>query len=320
MLALAKQSDLLQRHGTPPMTKRASPSELYLHSEPISRSSSPSPHSDMHSPRLRRTRNPQLNPSPRTSSGSPPGEPPSRFPNLRTRCRPTICATQPSARSSISPSEEPNSASISPTSSAPTPCTSLRRTSRARSRPARPRSTPPPTSPSPSREARSVTIPTGAEVVSDPIDFPAAPLSNLAVTFHLDTPPAQETGHPGSRATTYYVHGDFVAAPALTDAEARRPLVSALRRRRPRRARSRHHHRPRRLHHRWPRSHHQWQRPLDRRPRRAPPGHSCHKQRRGLQSGYRRQPPAHRWPRPQRALPLRSRRHRPGRRALAHRL
>ncbi len=63
----------------------------------------------------------------------------------------------------------------------------------------------------------SVTIPTGSEVLSDPIDFPAAPLSNLAITFHLDTPPAQQTGHPGSRATTYYVHGDFVSAPNLTD-------------------------------------------------------------------------------------------------------
>jgi lysophospholipase L1-like esterase len=63
----------------------------------------------------------------------------------------------------------------------------------------------------------SVIIPTGAEVLSDPIDFPAALLSSLAVTFHLDTPPAQQTSHPGSRATTYYVHGDFVAAPNFTD-------------------------------------------------------------------------------------------------------
>ncbi len=63
----------------------------------------------------------------------------------------------------------------------------------------------------------SVTIPTGAEVLSDPIDFPAAPLSSLAVTFHLDTPPAQQTGHPGSRATTWYVHGDAVAAPNFAD-------------------------------------------------------------------------------------------------------
>ncbi len=62
-----------------------------------------------------------------------------------------------------------------------------------------------------------VAVPPGAEFVSDPIEFPVAPLSNLAVTFHLDTPPAPETGHPGSRATSYYVHGDSVAAANLTD-------------------------------------------------------------------------------------------------------
>ena len=62
-----------------------------------------------------------------------------------------------------------------------------------------------------------MTIPIGAEILSDPIEFPAAPLSNLAVTFHLDTPPAQQTGHPGSRATTWYVHGDTVAASNFTD-------------------------------------------------------------------------------------------------------
>ncbi len=58
-----------------------------------------------------------------------------------------------------------------------------------------------------------VTIPPGAEFVSDPVAMPAAPLSDLAVTFHLDAPPAVETGHPGSRATSYYLHGDFVSAP-----------------------------------------------------------------------------------------------------------
>lgn len=63
----------------------------------------------------------------------------------------------------------------------------------------------------------TVIIPSGAEVVADPIDFSAASLSDLAVSFHLDTPPARQTGHPGSRATTYYVHGDSVAAPTLTD-------------------------------------------------------------------------------------------------------
>ncbi len=48
-------------------------------------------------------------------------------------------------------------------------------------------------------------------------NFPVAPLSDLAVTFHLDSPPAGETGHPGSRATSYYVHGDFVSAANFTE-------------------------------------------------------------------------------------------------------
>lgn len=62
-----------------------------------------------------------------------------------------------------------------------------------------------------------VTVPPGAEFVSDPISFSVAPLSDLALTFHLDDPPARETSHPGSRETTYYVHGDFVGAANLID-------------------------------------------------------------------------------------------------------
>ncbi|MGA7157175.1 MAG: SGNH/GDSL hydrolase family protein [Acidobacteriaceae bacterium] len=65
--------------------------------------------------------------------------------------------------------------------------------------------------------APDVIIPAGAEFLSDPIDFPAPPLSNLAISFHLDAPPARETSHPGSRATTWYVHGDAVASPTLTN-------------------------------------------------------------------------------------------------------
>jgi lysophospholipase L1-like esterase len=64
-----------------------------------------------------------------------------------------------------------------------------------------------------------VTIPPGAEYVSDPIDMPVAPLSDLAVTFYLEAPPNVETGHPGSRATSYYLHGDFVSAPDLPAAK-----------------------------------------------------------------------------------------------------
>ncbi len=64
--------------------------------------------------------------------------------------------------------------------------------------------------------APDVTIPAGAEFVSDPITFNAPALSDLAVSFHLDVPPARETSHPGSRATSWYVHGNAVSAPSLS--------------------------------------------------------------------------------------------------------
>lgn len=67
--------------------------------------------------------------------------------------------------------------------------------------------------------AASVTVPAGAEFVSDPVAFPVTALSDVAVSFHLDEPPMQQTGHPGSRATSYYIHGDLVAAPNLPDAK-----------------------------------------------------------------------------------------------------
>lgn len=63
-----------------------------------------------------------------------------------------------------------------------------------------------------------VTIPAGAEYVSDPVTFHVAPLSNLAITFYLKQPPARETSHPGSRATTYYEPGDHVSAVEMSDA------------------------------------------------------------------------------------------------------
>lgn len=60
-------------------------------------------------------------------------------------------------------------------------------------------------------------IPPGAELISDPVDYATAPLTDLAVTFHLQSPPARQTGHPGSRATSYLVHGNEVNAAALTE-------------------------------------------------------------------------------------------------------
>ena len=63
-----------------------------------------------------------------------------------------------------------------------------------------------------------VIIPPGAEFISDPVEYPVAALSDLAVSFYIAEPPTQQTGHPGSRATSYYAHGDLTAAPTLTDA------------------------------------------------------------------------------------------------------
>ena len=63
--------------------------------------------------------------------------------------------------------------------------------------------------------ASDVTIPVGADYISDPIVFSAPALSELAITFHADALPAEQTGHPGSRATSYLTHGDLVSAAEL---------------------------------------------------------------------------------------------------------
>jgi lysophospholipase L1-like esterase len=64
-----------------------------------------------------------------------------------------------------------------------------------------------------------VTVPPGAEFVSDPLEFAVTPLADVAVTFYLELPPERETGHPGSRATSYYEHGNAVSAANLTEAK-----------------------------------------------------------------------------------------------------
>ena len=64
-----------------------------------------------------------------------------------------------------------------------------------------------------------VDIPPGAEYISDGIGFGAAPLSELTISLHLDAAPLQETGHPGSRATSYVAPGNLVAATTLTGAK-----------------------------------------------------------------------------------------------------
>jgi lysophospholipase L1-like esterase len=62
-----------------------------------------------------------------------------------------------------------------------------------------------------------VTVPPGAEFASDPLEFAVMPLSDLVVTFYVESVQAGETGHPGSRATSYVVHGNFVSAANLAE-------------------------------------------------------------------------------------------------------
>jgi lysophospholipase L1-like esterase len=67
--------------------------------------------------------------------------------------------------------------------------------------------------------SQDLTIPPGAEYISDPVDYPVRALSDLAVTFYLEVAPVTQTGHPGSRATSYFVHGNLVSAADLPDAK-----------------------------------------------------------------------------------------------------
>lgn len=67
--------------------------------------------------------------------------------------------------------------------------------------------------------AADVIVPPMAEYISDPVDYPVRSLSDICVSFYLDLPPTIQTGHPGSRATSYYVHGNLVSAADLRDAK-----------------------------------------------------------------------------------------------------
>ncbi len=56
-----------------------------------------------------------------------------------------------------------------------------------------------------------VSIPPGADFLSDPVEVPIPPFSDLAVSVHVGETPSTQTGHPGSRATSYLMHGNVVA-------------------------------------------------------------------------------------------------------------
>jgi lysophospholipase L1-like esterase len=63
-----------------------------------------------------------------------------------------------------------------------------------------------------------VVVPAGADYLSDPVDLVAPALSDLAVSLKVEQPPARQTSHPGSRATSYLLRGDHLAAADLPGA------------------------------------------------------------------------------------------------------
>ena len=67
--------------------------------------------------------------------------------------------------------------------------------------------------------APTVTIPAGADAWSDPVALKVAPLTSLAISLHYPAAPSVQTGHPGSRATSYVLPGDHTAAADLPGAK-----------------------------------------------------------------------------------------------------
>ncbi|WAU86217.1 SGNH/GDSL hydrolase family protein [Streptomyces sp. Qhu-G9] len=68
----------------------------------------------------------------------------------------------------------------------------------------------------------SATVPVGAQLVSDPLDFGLRPGSNLTVTAYLaeGQPSRALTSHPGSRTTSYLQKADHTRDPDLPQATA----------------------------------------------------------------------------------------------------
>ncbi len=61
-------------------------------------------------------------------------------------------------------------------------------------------------------------IPAGAEVYSDPVAFPVAAGADLAISLYLPDAASPQTGHPGSRSTSFTVAGNVVADGTLAGA------------------------------------------------------------------------------------------------------
>jgi lysophospholipase L1-like esterase len=66
----------------------------------------------------------------------------------------------------------------------------------------------------------NVTIPAGAEYLSDPIDLPVKAFDNLAISLRYGADPVGQTSHPGSRATSWLLAGDHLADDGMAGAQS----------------------------------------------------------------------------------------------------
>jgi lysophospholipase L1-like esterase len=66
--------------------------------------------------------------------------------------------------------------------------------------------------------ARDVTIPPGAEYLSDPVVLKVPDFTTLTVSIHFASLPQRQTGHPGARATSYSAPGNQLSEAVLRDA------------------------------------------------------------------------------------------------------
>jgi lysophospholipase L1-like esterase len=64
-----------------------------------------------------------------------------------------------------------------------------------------------------------VTIPAGATWLSDPVNLPLAAFADVAISIAYDAAPVVETGHPGSRQTSYVLAGDHTGDASLAGAK-----------------------------------------------------------------------------------------------------
>ncbi|WUR14770.1 SGNH/GDSL hydrolase family protein [[Empedobacter] haloabium] len=64
----------------------------------------------------------------------------------------------------------------------------------------------------------AVTIPAGAEYYSDAVALAHPPGADLAISLYFKAPPARQTGHPGSRATSFVGSGNRVGQATWDDA------------------------------------------------------------------------------------------------------